>query len=294
MYSKNDFIEVVQILKRWQLNPHKGIGQELDAYQIWGQDKRGHVKFTGYFTPIVKVKEQKDSIFRYPIYKRPRNWEGPLPSRAEIDGAGFLKEQNLEIAFAESAVDIYYMQLQGSGYIQFPDKTQRLLAYDGTNTHPYRSIETFALNRPDFGISSLTINGIKRFLRSHPHFQDTLLFHNPSYTFFKMVNRKPSGAAAVPLSAEISIAVDSRYIPLGACLLAAVPVYDPQSKRIIAHDYRILLAQDVGGAIKGTGRLDLYMGIGQEGRRRAEKMSHFGQLWLLLPSYREGFGVYIN
>jgi membrane-bound lytic murein transglycosylase A len=178
--------------------------------------------------------------------------------------------------------------------VQFPSGKRQLLAYDGSNRHPYRSIETFALNRPDFGITSVTINGIKSFLRSYPHFQDTLLFHNPSYTFFKPKNQLPTGAAGAALRQQISIAVDKKHIPLGSCLLAAVPVFDDSLDRVVRHDYHLLLAQDVGGAIKGTGHIDWYQGIGKEAQRKAERINHYGQLWILMPKRKEGSGVYIK
>ncbi len=293
-YTREDFREVVQILKRMQLYPAQSPEQELRAYQIEGVDGLGHVRYTAYFTPQIPVSRKQDSIYRFPIYRRPQRWEGQLPSRAEIDGDGLLKNQGLEIAYASSLVDIYYMQLQGSGYVHYSDGSRQLLAYDGSNRHPYRSIETYALSRPDLGITSVTIGGLKAFLRSYPQFQDTLLFQNPSYTFFKPLDQEPTGAGGVPLTAEISLAVDHDHLPMGSCLLAEVPVYDAELDRVIGHDYKIFLAQDVGGAIRGSGHVDWYQGVGKEAQHKAQSINYFGRLWLLLPRYKTTPKVYIK
>ena len=93
------------------------------------------------------------------------------------------------------------------------------------------------------------------------------------------------GAGLVQLLAEYSIAVDKRFIPLGSCLLARVPIIE--RNKVTHHEYRLLLAQDIGGAIKGPGRIDLYTGIGEQARRKASALHHYGNLWLLLPKDNE-------
>lgn len=281
--------ETVNILRSRQHTIPLDLSQLLDAHQIWGSDRHGNVLFTGYFTPIVEVREKPEGPYQYPIYDRPRSWTGSLPTRAQIEGEGMLDSLGLEIAYAKSKVDIYYMQVQGSGFVEYPDGRRELLSYNGTNRHPYRSIEKYLLSRSDWDVSSVSITGIKSFIRRFPELQDSVLFYNPSYTFFKARHAQPKGAGNVPLKGEISIAVDKRYLPLGSCLLAAVPVFDEKSHRVIRHDYRILLAQDVGGRIKGPGHIDFYFGVGKESRKKAMTMRHYGRLWLLLPKGDERF-----
>lgn len=285
----DDLRKTIEILKSRQQTLPLDLSNYLDAYQIWGQDRKGHVKFTGYFTPLISVSKTPTSYFKYPIYSRPKNWEGPLPSRKAIEQGGVLDGLGLELAFAANKVDVYYMQVQGSGFVEYPDGKQVLFSYDGTNRHPYRSIEKFIMNSDEFNLSNLSIDGIKRYLRTHPAYVDTILFHNPSYTFFTAKkSAEPVGAGTVPLSADISIAVDKKYIPLGSCLLGAFPVYDKKQKRVTHYEYKLLLAQDVGGAIKGPGHIDYYFGIGNEAKREAGYLNHFGQLWLLLPKQQIG------
>jgi membrane-bound lytic murein transglycosylase A len=281
-FNLDQLRETIDILISRQYTRPIDLHQLLDAYQIQGEDRRGNVLFTAYFTPVVRVKKKPDAAFRHPIYNRPRDWEGPLPTRAEIE-AGALAGRGLEIAYARNKVDIYYMQLQGSGYVQYPDGTQVLLSYNGANRHPYRSIEKYLLSREEWDVPNVSITGVRQFLSRRPELLDSVLCHNPSYTFFKPRDVPPTGAGQVPLRDGLSVAVDKRYIPLGSCLLAAVPIYDNKSRRVTGHEFRILFAQDTGGRIRGPGHVDLYMGVGDERRAQAMSFKHYGQLWLLLP-----------
>jgi membrane-bound lytic murein transglycosylase A len=175
------------------------------------------------------------------------------------------------------------MQVQGSGYVEYPDGSRELFSYNGSNRHPYLSIEKYIQGRADLDIADLSIRGIRKFLLKNPSLTDTILFQNPSYTFFIRQQSEPSGAGNVPLTPGYSIAVDRRYIPLGSCLLAAFPIFDNRKQRVVGHDYRLLIAQDVGGAIRGPGHVDFYTGIGDAAEREASNLKSYGRLWLLLP-----------
>ena len=275
--------QVTKILQARQHTLPTDLHRYLDAYQIWGNDRMGNVKFTGYFTPLIKVNKKSSREYPYPIYDRPRDWTGPLPTRGQIDGEGALDSLDLELAYTNNKTDLYYMHVQGSGYGAYPDGKKVLFAYNDTNRYPYRSIEKYMKEREDIEISNFGIEAIKRFFKDNPDLADTILYQNPSYTFFAPKSHLPSGAGNVPLSQYYSIAVDPNYIPLGSCLLAAVPIYDRTLKKIVRHEYRILVAQDVGGAIKGPGHIDLYMGVGDQAKRAAGRLNHYGRLWLLLP-----------
>ncbi len=258
----------------------------LDAVQSWGRDRRGHVRMTGYFAPVLKVRKQKSEKYWYPIYSYPDEWEGPLPSRAQIDGAGALEGKAKVVAWAEDPVDVYYLQLQGSGYATFVDSGEKyVLAFDGTNGHPYRSIEAWLMKHKDLRVSNLTIEGIKRFLKQHPEWRDSVLFANPSYVFFRLRKGVIKGAGGVPLMEDISVAADPDYFPLGSVLLAWMPQYDRKG-RLAGHKFTILLPQDTGGAIRGAGHLDVFSGVGKSGERKASMRHHYGRVWVLLPRSR--------
>lgn len=275
--------QTVNMLLSWQYTKPLNLQTQWKAHQLWGEDKQGSIKFTGYYTPVIRVDRNENLRYPYPIYKRPTNWQGRLPSRTQIDQEQVLAPFDLEIAYAQSKVDIYFMQLQGSGIVQYPNGALSYFGFDGTNRHAFRSVGAYLARNKQYGIRDISVGGIKRFFRTNPEMIDSLLAINPSYTFFKPKDSLPQGAGGVPLTAFYSVAVDQRYIPLGSCLLAALPVKDKDNK-VIRHDYHYLLAQDVGGAIRGAGHIDLYTGIGENAQKAASDLYHYGKVWLILPN----------
>jgi len=280
--TKDQLSKTIKILLSSQFNNSFGMQQGLEAHQLWGKDQMGNVKYTGYFTPVLKVREKPNSFYKYPLYKYPKEWKGRLPSRKEIEGDGALDTFDLEIAYARSKLDIYFMQVQGSGYIEYPNGKRKLLAHEGSNKHPYRSIGKYMVKNGFTTPEYVSIKSIKSYFKKNPELVDSILFQNPSYVFFRPVTTQPRGAGHVALTPDYSIAIDRNVLPLGSCLLAAVPIID-EERNFSHHEYRILLAQDIGGAIKGAGHIDLYQGIGLEAQRDASNLHHFGNLWLLLP-----------
>ena len=266
--TKGKLDTTIQLMQEWTNNENIGLSQLFDTYLIKGKDKKGNVKFTGYFSPIIEVNSERTNEYPHPIYARPD--EGLIPTRGEIH-AGALVGKGLELAWAKSQKDIRSLQLQGSGYAKYPNGKTEYLAYGGnngrtrSNSFPVEKVAmSSASSEPD------TISTPKRQMR-------------PGYTFFERSrNRKVSGAGSVPLTADISVAVDSRLIPLGACLLVEMPIINEKG-RLINHEYRILLAQDTGGAIKGAGRIDYYTGIGKQAEMKARYYSHYGRVWILMP-----------
>ncbi len=277
-----DLETTIDLLSLWQQTYPQGLQDHLNAYQLKGQDGKGNVKFTGYFTPEIKVSKRKSKKYPYPIYAYPEDWKGPLPTRAEIDGEGVLKGKGLELAYAQRLEDIYYMQLQGSGLVRFRNGEQAYFGFAGSNRHKYSSIGKHIKDNENIRLKNISMEGVKTYLKYNPDMVEKVLFTNPSYVFFEASNKAPLGAGHVPLTADYSIAVDTRHLPLGSCLLAALPVIDDEGY-FSHHEYKFMLAQDVGGAIRGNGHVDVYCGIGEEGQQKAMALHHYGQLWLLLP-----------
>jgi len=257
---------------------------QFDAFQIKGEDGKGNVRFTGYFTPVLPVSDKKCSVYKYPIYTRPTRWSGKLPSRKEIEGDQVLAGMGLEIAYAKNLVDIYFMQVQGSGIVQFTDGRKQLFSHNGSNGHSYASIGKYMVEHGYTTADKVSLKSIRKFFDRNPDLLHEILFQNPSYIFFSPSDSNPIGSAMVPLTPDYSIAVDTRYIPMGSCLLAKVPVI--KKNKTIRHEYRLLLAQDIGGAIKGPGHVDLYMGIGDHARQKASALHHYGNLWLVLSKHQ--------
>ena len=274
--------EVIELLLERKGSQPDDLHHYLEAQQVRGRDKKGNVFFTGYYTPVLKVRKNPNSIYKYPIYAYPKNWEGHLPSRADIDGEGHLNGLGLELAYAANAVDVYVMQLQGSGYVEYLETGERFLfRYAGDNGRRYRNIQRFLKERKYLGVADLSFSNIRKYLNEHPEMQDSVLFSDRSYTFFTPQKGLVKGAADVPLMKMISIAADPDYFPAGSVLLAAMPVVD--NDEVIHHEYTLLLPQDVGGAIRGTGHVDVYCGVGNAGKKRSSVLHQYGRLWMLTP-----------
>ncbi|MFT4573873.1 murein transglycosylase A [Marinomonas primoryensis] len=259
---------------------------QLVAHQLAGQDQRGNVQITGYYVPILSVRHLPDEVYRYPLYRKPtqRNAKGELPSREEIDFENALAGQELEIAYTADLVDNFFLHVQGSGVVEYESGEQKLLSWGGVNGHAYRSLGKELIERGEINRANISAQSIRQWLSDHPERNREILSTNPSYLFFSEGPQAPVGAANVPLTPLYSAAVDPRVIPLGSILLAQVPKLDAYGN-LIGHEFRLLLAQDKGGAIKGSGHIDWYQGIGEEAHFHAGQLKHFGKVWLLLPQH---------
>ncbi|MDE8604324.1 murein transglycosylase A [Marinomonas sp. RSW2] len=259
---------------------------QLVAHQLAGQDQRGNVQITGYYVPILSVRHLPDEVYRYPLYRKPtqRNAKGEFPSREEIDFENALAGQQLEIAYTADLVDNFFLHVQGSGVIEYEDGEQKLLSWGGVNGHAYRSLGKELIERGEIDRANISAQSIRQWLSDHPERNREILSTNPSYLFFSEGPQAPVGAANVPLTPLYSAAVDPSVIPLGSILLAQVPKLDAYGN-LVGHEFRLLLAQDKGGAIKGSGHIDWYQGIGEEAHFHAGQLKHFGKVWLLLPQH---------
>jgi len=204
----------------------------------------------------------------------------PYFTREEIvSGSGGFSAQ--AIAWAEDPVELFYLQIEGSGRVALPDGKQIRVGYAGQNGHPFRSVAKILIESGELQASEASLEGIKRWGHQNPDRLAELLKRNPSYIFFRELPEElpgPLGALGVPLTEERSAAVDPGFIPLGAPVFLA-------TTRPLSHEplNRLLLAQDVGGAIKGAVRVDFFWGHGDEAGAQASKMKQRGRKWLLLP-----------
>lgn len=254
---------------------------KLNLHKIWGEDKKGNVHFTSYYIPIIQVSKERDSIYKYPIYKKPSSSYYQGLSRKQIDQKQLLKGKKLEIAYAKNYFDVYSMQVQGSGYVQFQDSTTKLFSYGGKNNKAYTSIGKCLIDAGHIKREKISMQSIRAWFKTNPD-SLSILMKNDSYVFFKESHKKPTGAAGVPLTDFVSIAADFKYLPKGAILLGEVPVLD-SAGNFVKHEYRILIVHDTGGAIKGAGHIDLFAGSGDKAGAYAGRMKHYGRLWLVLP-----------
>jgi len=202
----------------------------------------------------------------------------PYPNRGEID-AGIAALKGRELFWVENAVELFFLQIQGSGRIELVDGRQVKVGYDNQNGHPYVSIGKKLIEMGELKASEASMQGIKNWAEQHPDKLAALLASNPSYVFFREMPDSlagPVGSLGVPLTNEYSLAVDVRTVPLGAPVFLATtrPLDDTPLNRL-------MLAQDTGGAIKGAVRADFFWGFGEQAGVQAGRMKQKGQLWVL-------------
>ena len=260
---------------------------------------------TGYYEPLLRGSRARSKGFEQPVRgvpddlltidlsavfpelkdKRVRgrlvgNKVVPYWSRAEIE-AHSDKLPSKTLLYVDDAVELFFLQVQGSGRVKLADGSMTRLNYGDQNGHPYQSIGRVLIERGELKLEEASMQGIQAWARANPSRLEALLNANPSYVFFReMPNSKdgPVGALGVPLTAERSIAIDPRSIPLGVPVFLATT--RPNSPQLLQ---RLVMAQDTGGAIKGAVRADFFWGFGKEAGELAGRMKQTGRLWVLLP-----------
>ncbi len=261
---------------------------------------------TGYYEPVLRGSRERHPPFVHPLYAPPDDLlvidlaavapetkhlrlrgriEGrrvvPYWSRAEIEH-GAAPVQGKEIVFVDDPLEAFFLQIQGSGRVRLPGGEELRVGYADQNGHPYQSIGRHLVEQGELTLAQASMQGIQAWARANPARLPELLNRNPSYVFFRELAPSPEGpigAQGVPLAAGRSIAIDPRFIPLGAPVYLATTY--PNSSAPLE---RLVVAQDTGGAIRGAVRADFFWGTGAEAGRLAGRMRQQGRLWVLLPA----------
>jgi membrane-bound lytic murein transglycosylase A len=274
-------------------------------YQVFNPDGSDTGLITGYYEPLLKGSRSMSERFRYPIYSAPDDmlevdlgdaypqFKGmrlrgrlvgkkvvPYYNRAEID-AGVSMLKGRELFWVENAVDLFFLQIQGSGRIELEDGKRVKIGYAEQNGHPYISIGRKLIDMGELKPEEASMQGIKNWAEHNPERLFALLGQNPSYVFFRELPdtlSAPLGALGVPLTNEYSIAIDPRTIPLG------MPVFLATTQPNTAEPLnRLMYAQDTGGAIRGAVRADFFWGFGELAGMQAGRMRQSGRMWVLFP-----------
>jgi len=259
---------------------------------------------TGYYEPILDGSRTRTAQHRYPVFGVPEDLvvvdlasvnpdvrhmrlrgrlEGrrlvPYAARAEIDarGTGFPAPV---LAWTSDPVELFFMQIQGSGQVRLENGEFLRLGYADQNGHPFRSLGRYLVERGELLLEQASMQGIKAWAAANPEKLQEALNQNPSYVFFRELPPAgaPIGALGVPLAPGYSIAVDRRFVPLGAPVYLAT-TYPLSEERL----ERLMAAQDTGGAIRGVVRADFFWGTGVEAGALAGRMRQQGRMWLLWP-----------
>lgn len=272
---------------------------------VEGGDTPGFV--TAYYEPEVKGSRVRGGAFQVPVYGRPsdlitiipetdrarfndRNTgfrvtpEGQVPyyTRAEIwDGA--LDGRGLELLYLDDPVELFYMQVQGSGVVRLPDGSAIRLTYAGKNGYPYTSIGKLLVERGEIAKGAANMTAVKAWLHADPARGRALMEENRSYVFFAELGSAattPLGAEGVPLTPGRSLAVDAAYQKLGLPVFVTAPeLADEMGKPF----RRLMIAQDVGSAIRGPERGDIFFGSGEAAGAIAGGAAHPARFFILLP-----------
>jgi len=240
--------------------------------------------FTGYFEPELNGSLTPDEIHRFPLYRMPPEAQaGPFLTRREIVEGGMLADRGLEIAWVDDPVELFFLQVQGSGRIRLAEGGAIRVGYAGANGHPYRSIGQEMVRLGIYSAHQVSAQVIRNWVRRNPEEGSELLMHNPSYVFFREVSHVPAdkgplGAMNRSVTPLRTIAVDPAYVPLGA------PVWIEKEGAGPMH--RLMIAQDTGSAIKGAQRADIFFGTGHTAGRAAGRLKDGGRMVVLMPIQR--------
>ena len=284
--------------------------QHLQPYKVWRVTgrKRGKTGLvTGYFEPLIFGSRTRDAKYSTPLYRRPGDLlvvdlaevipelkgkrvrgrvEGnkvvPYYSRAASREAPGLTGH--EIVWIDNALDAFLLEVQGSGRVQLDTGETIRLQYADQNGHPYRSIGRYLADQGVMTIDQVNMPAIRGWLAANPQRVNEVLDSNPSVVFFDespLTNPSigPRGAQGLPLTAGRSIAIDPKFLPLGAPMFLSTT--QPGGGELPLQ--RLVVAQDTGGAIRGPIRADFFFGFGSEAGAQAGMMKHDGEMWLLWP-----------
>lgn len=271
----------------------QAVAQEFEFFQSTGNDQAGTVAFTGYFEPTYKASRTPNATYRYPIYRKPPSldsWAEPHPTRADLEGADGLQADQgelagLELAWLPNRLEAFLIQVQGSARLEMEDSTTLSVGYGGRTNYPYTSIGRALIDDGIIAEDELTLPVLIEYFEQNPEALDDYLPRNNRFVFFKETDGAPAtGSLSYPVTAGRSIATDKSLMPPGALALIHLPL--PQKgengELTATPTSRFVLDQDTGGAIKGAGRVDLFVGTGTEAGEVAGLINDTGQLYYLL------------
>lgn len=238
--------------------------------------------YTGYYEPELRGAKARSKRYFVPVYGLPYEHVKGF-SRAEIE-SGALEGCAPIIAWVDDPVDFFFLQIQGSGRIRFEDGGTMMIGYAGQNGFGYKALGKVLIDRGEIAREKVSMFSIKDWLRKHKNEAPFVMWENPSYIYMRTLESKsPLGAQGVPLTPGYSLAVDPSYIPYGMPVMLNTTL--PETDHHAAMPFsRLMIAQDTGGAIKGTARGDIFFGPGTQAEAWAGNMKAPGESYLLIPN----------
>jgi len=237
---------------------------------------------TGYYEPKLKGSVEKSDIYKYPIFKTPNNLitvdlssiypelknyrlRGKLKNNTlipyDVRGESNLENSSEIICYVDSKIDLFFLEIQGSGRVILEDDKTIYIGYANQNGHKYRAIGRYLVKLGELKIEDVSLQSIRKWLINNPSRVDEVLNYNRSLVFFDKRDKAASGSLGLELTPKRSIAVDRKHIPLGTMLYLDSQVDNKKFSKIV-------MAQDTGGAIKGAVRADLFLGYGEDAMKK--------------------------
>ena len=277
----------------------------FNLYKAKNEDGSSKGLITGYYQPLLKGSRAKTKKYKIPLYSPPLDLitvelseiypelkykrlrgrvEGnkliPYLTRKEISKKDYPLQGN-ELLWVENSVESFFLEIQGSGVIKFEDGSTTQVGYADQNGHPYRSLGLALIRKGELKRHKVSMQSIKAWAKKNKRKLQKFLNANPSTVFFRELPRGlpgPIGALGVPISSERSVAIDRKFIPLGAPIFLTTT--EPNSNVSLN---KLMIAQDTGGAINGGVRADFYWGQGKIAGSKAGSMKQSGEIWVMLP-----------
>jgi len=280
------FRRLVQV-SRTAKDLQQAVNREFTLYRSVGRDGNGAVQFTGYYEAVYKASRTRTDEFKYPLYRLPSDfdqWRSPHPTRAMLEGSKQLA--GLEIAWLSDRFQAFLVHVQGSARFELPDGKLLTVGYAGKTDQPYRSVGAELVRDGKMRLEDVTLQTLIEYFQKNPQDLNIYLNRNPSFVFFRETNGKPAtGSLGQAVIAERSIATDKKIFPSGglALIKTEIPFENPQTGKLeLRQMQRFVLDQDTGGAIRGAGRVDIFMGTGDRAKQRAGLIKGDGQLYYLV------------
>ena len=275
--------------------------ENFTPYKLYNKNGTDKGVITGYYEPLLYGSLKQTEKYKYPVYAVPddlitvnlssiypelkkyrlrgkivNNKLVPYNSRAQIDD----KKAYKILCYVDNKIDLYFLQIQGSGKVQLENGRLLNLGYANQNGHRYKSVGKLMIKKGYIGNGiDASMQGMKKWFEDNPEKTKNVLDHNPSYVFFENRTKGATGSLGVELVAKRNLAVDRRYIPLG------MPVFINTKNPVTKEEINsLMVAADTGGAIKGEIRADYFWGYAKEAEQYAGKMKELGKLYILIPN----------
>ncbi len=284
------------------------------VYRSIGRQVEKDVLFTGYYEPLLRGSTTPGPRFPVPVHSRPADlleidlgafapdlkgrtivgrYTGrsviPYSTRGDIRGRTDFDRLAPPVVWLADEIDLFILQIQGSGRVALENGEQFNIRYDGSNGRPYQSIGRLLIDQGRIPAARMSMQAIRDYLRDNPGQAQSILDHNPRYVFFKKAGQGPLGALGQVITPLRSLAVDRSILPSAALAYISLPLpqVGPSGNIDKWMPYRgFALAQDAGSAIKGPGRIDLFMGHGRKAETAAGHLKHSGDLYFLVLNPR--------